>query len=44
MGRIFKFLAGLAVLTVIGLLGYSYSGLMEPATGQVTQSVTLDAD
>ncbi len=44
MGRLLKYLAILVLLIVAGLLGYSYSGLMEPTTGQVTQSVTLDAD
>lgn len=44
MGRLLKYLFILAVLAVLGLLGYSYSGLMEPQTRAISQPVTLDAN
>ena len=44
MGRILKYLIVLMLLGVLGLLGYSYSGLMTPNTQPVTQPVTLDVD
>jgi len=44
MGRILKYLIIAILLGVLGLLGYSYSGLMTPNTQPVTQPVTLDVD
>ncbi|WJY21043.1 MULTISPECIES: hypothetical protein [Rhodobacterales] len=44
MGRLIKLLAVLIVLAVIGLVGYSYSGLMVPETREITVPVVLDAD
>lgn len=42
MGRVFRFLILLVVLAVIGLIGYSYSGLMTPEPSTVTAPVALD--
>ncbi|WP_274379254.1 hypothetical protein [Rhodophyticola sp. CCM32] len=44
MGRLIKLLVVLILLSVLALVGYSYSGLMVPVTRQVTQPVVLDAD
>lgn len=44
IGRIIKLLFFLACLGLIGLLGYAYSGLMQPQTREITQPVDLDVD
>ena len=44
MGRILIILIVLAVLGFVALLGYSYSGLLQPDVQSVTQPVDLDAD
>lgn len=43
MGRLFKFLAVLALLGFAGLVGYAYLGPLAPETGVIRQEVTLDA-
>ncbi len=44
IGRLFKILIVLVVLGGIGLVGYSYSGLMQPDTREITRPVVLDVD
>lgn len=44
IGRIIKLFLFLALLGVIGLLGYAYSGLMQPQTRDITRPVDLDVD
>ncbi len=44
IGRIIKLLIFLAVLGLIGLIGYAYSGLMHPQTREITRPVELDVD
>ena len=44
MGRIIRLLILLAALGVLGLIGYSYSGYLQPETREITQPVQLDVD
>lgn len=44
MGRILIILIFLVILGFIGLLGYAYSGLLQPDVQTVTQPVVLDVD
>ena len=44
MVRILKILIGLAVLVALGLLAYSYTGLMDPAPREISVPVILDVD
>lgn len=44
MGRIFRLFFVLIGLGILALIGYAYSGYMQPSTHQVTQPVTLDVD
>ncbi|WP_224815056.1 hypothetical protein [Hasllibacter sp. MH4015] len=44
MGRIIILLFGLVFIGFLALVGYAYSGLMQPEVRSVTQPVTLDAD
>jgi hypothetical protein len=44
MWRLIKFLLLLAVIAVLGLLGYSYSGYLQPVQTEITQPVELDVD
>ncbi len=44
MGRILGFLILLAILGVIGLIGYSYSGYLVPDQETITEPVTIDVD
>lgn len=43
-GRIIKLIFFLAVLGLIGLVGYAYSGLMQPDTREITRPVQLNVD
>lgn len=42
MGRLFRLLILLVVLAIAALIGYAYSGFLEPQTREITQPVTLD--
>lgn len=42
MGRIIRVLFLLILIGGLGLLGYAYSGLMQPPSQPVTQPVDLD--
>lgn len=44
MGRIFIILICLVFLAGIGLVGYAYSGFVQPDLQSVTVPVTLDVD
>jgi len=44
IGRIIKLLFVLALFGLIGLIGYAYSGLMQPDTREITRPVELDVD
>ncbi len=44
MGRVIRFLLILIVLAGIGLIGFSYSGLMQPERQTVTEPVDLGLD
>ncbi|MEM1274646.1 MAG: hypothetical protein AAGF88_12570 [Pseudomonadota bacterium] len=44
IGRLFRLLLLLIVLAVVGLIGYSYSGLMTPDTREISAPVTLDGE
>jgi len=44
MGRVITLLGLLIVTVVLGLIGYSYSGLMRPETREISQPVVLDVD
>lgn len=44
MGRILILLIFIVVIGFLGLLGYAYSGFMQPDVQNVTQPVTLDVD
>lgn len=44
MGRLIRILLILLVLAGIGLVGYSYSGLMQPERRTVTEPVDLGRD
>jgi hypothetical protein len=44
MGRVIRFLLILIVLAGLGLVGYSYSGFMQPERQSVTEPVDLGRD
>ncbi|UWQ97631.1 hypothetical protein K3728_10340 [Rhodobacteraceae bacterium M385] len=44
MGRIIILILVLLLLSAIALVGYAYSGLMQPDVQTVTQPVELDVD
>lgn len=44
MGRIIKAVIVLAIIGFIGLTGFAYLGDLSPATTEVKQPVTLDAN
>jgi hypothetical protein len=44
MGRIIRFFLLLAILALLGLIGYSYSGYLVPQQQSVTTPVELDVD
>jgi hypothetical protein len=44
MGRLIRILLIVIVLAAIGLVGYSYSGFMQPERQTVTQPVDLGGD
>ena len=44
MGRVIRFILIVIVLAAIGLVGYSYSGLMQPERQTVTEPVDLGRD
>ena len=44
MARLLKLVVVLGVLGFAALVGYAYLGDLTPATGEVRQPVTLDAD
>jgi hypothetical protein len=44
MGRVIRFLLILIVLAGLGLVGYSYSGFMQPERESVTEPVDLGRD
>lgn len=43
-GRIIRLVFILALLGVIGLVGYAYSGLMQPQTRDIIRPVDLNVD
>ena len=44
MGRIWKVILVLVLLSLIGLVGFAYFGDLTPETRDVSQPVTLDVD
>jgi hypothetical protein len=44
MGRVIRFLLILIILAGLGLVGYSYSGFMQPERESVTEPVDLGRD
>lgn len=44
MGRILRLLVIVALLGVLGLIGYSYSGYLVPDQSTVTEPVDLNVD
>ncbi|MEN0079537.1 MAG: hypothetical protein AAF753_10535 [Pseudomonadota bacterium] len=43
MGRLFRLLLLLVVLAGLALIGYAYSGFMQPETQQITEPVDLNS-